>query len=1009
MLADAVDAVIRLILSTNETDARPLLVVDDLGVPQCSQDIAGLWKLARSMWRAGSRVLVTCREVSEWPSEYLKECVLVGPADLALTSCEAEDYLMHVGLRALHGMSEEIRVASDGHPAFFAVLSSQASAHGLAAAGVIRTPTLEAWLGSAVRQLKTEELRALARAALLRNGSDSDLALLGISDPVNALDGIGSTVPLAGCSRAIDGGRTFRIHQLLEDYLTDRSAQGDLATGDGVLEDAVTLLSGRGEYARVIELLCRQGASDQILAWLEEYGERALAEGHYLSLDRLIESISVAALMARPNLLLTWAGVCSLAGRTEDAIAKCRAARTLAEHASDLDVRYRAIAQCATYASRANRIEEAEELAAEILAAAPGQVPDVVVAEALLCQAHNAMTRGRYDRAQEVFRAATETAHLVPNAAHVKRSADMALAMMPAIAQGDHMTSLRRLAPAILDGQRERLTSRVMAKGNVGLCLCELGRLARSRQLLESALEESQSAGLDEYSGGYLAVLGCVRAGMGESQLGIDLMREGIALSHHAGDEFGADASRLYMSTTLRAIGESTESLIVAERAFERLCLADAYDFRRFAALEVSATLLALGDSSTAGTWIDIVEEEDGFLRNRSHAFRAAMILAEIDRRDGRCSEAISRIRDKSEYLLSENANWQAAMYCRAFPGLLGILAAAVTPRKLPSHLLKMIPADDAERALTEAEPVLESTAWRHLGDRLIGEAEMGRRLAQGGVLPCYVRLFGGLEVSVGGRVVHDRDWKKRKARTLFAMLVTKRGHDVPRDQVIDHLWPDMDAERARNNFYVAWSIMKSVLGGTSGRGEPCPYVESAGGVCRTIRDAVRSDTDEFEEALAFARAAESDPDRHAPLAWYERIVNVYRGDLLPGDVYDDWFVGAREHYRSEYVDAMLRASELLSDAGEAGNALVYLRKAIQTDPLREDLYQRALRCQIEAGQRSSAIDTYLQCKDRLSEELGLDPSAETRALYDRILAMEDGPIPTSLDSPQSRTGADGT
>jgi len=84
--------------------------------------------------------------------------------------------------------------------------------------------------------------------------------------------------------------------------------------------------------------------------------------------------------------------------------------------------------------------------------------------------------------------------------------------------------------------------------------------------------------------------------------------------------------------------------------------------------------------------------------------------------------------------------------------------------------------------------------------------------------------------------------------------------------------------------------------------------------------------------------------------------------------------------------------------ADDPGNALVFTRRAIQCDPFREDLYQAALRCQIAAGQRSSAIDTYFQCRDNLSEELGLDPSADTRSLYDQILAMEDRPRTTPLD-----------
>jgi DNA-binding SARP family transcriptional activator len=229
-------------------------------------------------------------------------------------------------------------------------------------------------------------------------------------------------------------------------------------------------------------------------------------------------------------------------------------------------------------------------------------------------------------------------------------------------------------------------------------------------------------------------------------------------------------------------------------------------------------------------------------------------------------------------------------------------------------------------------------------------------------------------------------------------MLAIRRGQDVPRDQLFEYLWPEMDAERAKNNLYVVWSTMKAALVGEADKGAPCPYIESVGGMCRTVRDAVRTDVDEFETLLAVAREAEASEQPSTALRAYERIADLYRGDLLPGDVYDDWFATLRDHYRSSFVDAMLRATALLTNADDPGSALIYVRKAIQCDPYREDLFQAALRCQIAAGQRSSAIDTYFQCRDNLAEELGLDPSVETRALYDQILAMEDSPRPMPLD-----------
>ncbi|NTV10754.1 MAG: hypothetical protein HGA47_08255, partial [Zoogloea sp.] len=122
------------------------------------------------------------------------------------------------------------------------------------------------------------------------------------------------------------------------------------------------------------------------------------------------------------------------------------------------------------------------------------------------------------------------------------------------------------------------------------------------------------------------------------------------------------------------------------------------------------------------------------------------------------------------------------------------------------------------------------------------------------------------------------------------------------------------------------------------------------------------------------------------------RLSAVYRGELLPGDLYDDWVAPLRDRYRFEFVAAMLRLVELYLERDDPCTALVFARRAVGVDPTREDLYQAMLRCQIAAGQRSAAVETFVQCKTQLAEELGLDPSAETVALYQQILVMEDVP-----------------
>jgi DNA-binding SARP family transcriptional activator len=252
------------------------------------------------------------------------------------------------------------------------------------------------------------------------------------------------------------------------------------------------------------------------------------------------------------------------------------------------------------------------------------------------------------------------------------------------------------------------------------------------------------------------------------------------------------------------------------------------------------------------------------------------------------------------------------------------------------------------------------------------------------------VRLFGGLEVrtpEVG--LVADSSWKKRKARMLFAMLVARRGQDVPRDVLFEYLWPEMDEDRARNNYYVVLSAIKRAMTGRAERGK-AQYVRVNGSMCTVDTARVRSDLDDFDALVACANKAQQEGDADAVIGAYTALMDVYRGDLLPGDVYDDWFAPLRERYRQEFSDAMVRGSAILAERGDGKGALHMLRRALAFDPWREDIYQATLRCQIATGQRSAAVETYVACRARLAEDLGLDPSVETRRLYDTILAMED-------------------
>lgn len=747
---------------------------------------------------------------------------------------------------------------------------------------------------------------------------------------------------------------------------------------------AIDCMEVRGSLLQAAEIVSIAGEGP-VLAFLKRSGSDCLRLGGSAQLANLINSVQLSKMMHCAELMLLWSDVLLDTDELSEALSKAKAARVIAEHEADYTTVAYATANALDVMRLSNRWVEAEDLlryAEDLLPLVPG----ISVRSALyLASAPLLVLAGRYEEAEAMLTAACgmEPDERPREEAKVWQARAL-LALIPCFSRGDFRETAKRLSP-LTSSSIGGLSQRNNIRGNMGTALVELGRIDRGRAVLQEVVDVSGPAGLIQF----LPSLGSAQFCDGQERQGLVIFKEGIQRAHEMGAESEVAQNRVYESMLLRAFGRLDEALSSAERAYDFLCNRDYLDFRRLAALEVAASLLALGDPSAARAWTDPVVAA-GFGENDHHRFRAAMILAECDRLDGQADAAVARIRESADHVRSENSNFQAAIYCRAFPGLLGVIAAAMGSSEIPIHLLRMIPAEVGERALKESNDLLTQGEWETLGRRLLGSEQFEAFVERKGRPICRVKLFGGLEVMVGERSVREKDWRKRKARMLFAMLALERGRQLSREQILEHVWPDMPEDRAKNNFYVVWSTMKSALmGGASG---PCLYVENTGGLCSIVRDAVRSDVDEFEECLVTARQAEAKGDAKIGIEAYQRMATVYRGELLPGDLYDDWFAPIRDRYRLDFVASMLRVVDLLLERDDPCEAAVYARRAIEVDPFREDLYQALLKCQIAAGQRSAAIETFVACKTQIAEELGLDPAPETVALYQQILCMEERP-----------------
>jgi DNA-binding SARP family transcriptional activator len=222
------------------------------------------------------------------------------------------------------------------------------------------------------------------------------------------------------------------------------------------------------------------------------------------------------------------------------------------------------------------------------------------------------------------------------------------------------------------------------------------------------------------------------------------------------------------------------------------------------------------------------------------------------------------------------------------------------------------------------------------------------------------VRLLGPFELRADATPVV---LASTRAQSLLAYLALRHGAPQRRDRVAFLLWPESTGQQARTNLRHVLHTLRGAI----------PHADRhlrATAQTLALHD-VSTDVQAFDAALA-------DKDDAA-------AANLYRGDLLDG-WYDDWVAAEREEYRRRMMAALDRLVPMREAAGDLGAATRYAERARALDRLAEAPYRMLIRLHDAQGDRARAVRIYHECVAMLEDELGVGPSAETRALYEALL-----------------------
>ncbi|RYJ06598.1 MAG: hypothetical protein EON52_05540 [Actinomycetales bacterium] len=243
---------------------------------------------------------------------------------------------------------------------------------------------------------------------------------------------------------------------------------------------------------------------------------------------------------------------------------------------------------------------------------------------------------------------------------------------------------------------------------------------------------------------------------------------------------------------------------------------------------------------------------------------------------------------------------------------------------------------------------------------------------------PIEVRLLGGpLVTRQDGTAVAHTEWNAGKTTDLLRLLALDAGQLVRSETLVDTLWPDVPAESGRASLRTATSRIRKTIG------SHC--VRSHLGTLTLVDAWV--DTVQLTTLVTTGRRAARAGDDVAVVQAARRAEALYTRDFHAYSDDQPWATQTRS-------TLAFQRHQLVAAAAESAVRLFWLRDAVELarlgvalDPASERAHRTLMSAYAGLGRTDDALRQFELCRAALAEELGADPSQQTRALHLSILA----------------------
>lgn len=274
----------------------------------------------------------------------------------------------------------------------------------------------------------------------------------------------------------------------------------------------------------------------------------------------------------------------------------------------------------------------------------------------------------------------------------------------------------------------------------------------------------------------------------------------------------------------------------------------------------------------------------------------------------------------------------------------------------------------------------------RHPKDSVADRAlEILRAIRRAGLPRLRLKTLGAFQAWRGETLITDRDWEGQLPRILLKALIVRGSQAVPKDVLMEDLWPEAAPAEAENKFKSCLHRLRKALEADLDRIVGSCFVHLEANLLSLDQELVQVDVDAFAALAAAGKKHEAAGDLKAALTSYQEAADLYAGDFLPEELYHPWAERKREALRGLYLEVLERQAGLYEKQGSLRRAVQCWQKAIQTDPLEPQPVQRLMLLYDRLGRPQAALRVFTGHREALKRELDAAPDDVTTAIYRKI------------------------